>query len=194
LKEKELTTFVQKKQIGIAYSNSEFTFDFDFKKEELDSILLTQGESDVNIPFQVQIFYMKPNGMKCIRVITQTKQISSNKDEIEEGIDTGVIVQHYNFTTATKAQHGRVGEALTDRRGVKNLISRNVKTNEDEENLQLFEGYTYNMNNVERKSKDKSENVFYNMRSKKKRSVQKTRDIQKKIMMMMTNNKSGEYL
>jgi len=174
----KINDFCTEKQIGIAYSNSEFTFDFDFKKEEIDLMLQTQGESEVNIPFQIQIFYTKPNGMKCIRVITQTKEMSTNKEEVEDEIDTGVIVQHYNFTTATKAQGGRVNEALDDRDKVQRLISRNQRTNEDGENLQVFEGYTYNMQNVERKTRDKSENIYYNMRSKKKKSNMKTKSIQ----------------
>jgi len=174
----KINDFCTEKQIGIAYSNSEFTFDFDFKKEEIDLMLQTQGESEVNIPFQIQIFYTKPNGMKCIRVITQTKEMSTNKEEVEDEIDTGVIVQHYNFTTATKAQGGRVNEALDDRDKVQRLISRNQRTNEDGENLEVFEGYTYNMQNVERKTRDKSENIYYNMRSKKKKSNMKTKSIQ----------------
>ena len=36
------------------------------------------------LPFQVQIRYTKPNGMKCMRVMTQVKPVTANRAEAEK--------------------------------------------------------------------------------------------------------------
>jgi len=156
--------------VGIAYQDSEFTFDFEFKKGELE-LLKSRGEKEINLPFQVQIFYTKPNGMKCIRVISQPKQVSFDREKVEKGLDTGILFQHYNYTTSSKAQQGNFKEALDDRFSVQQMMQRNISNQGDVNNLEAFSGFTYQMPESET-SKDNTNNMLYNMKSKRKKNVE----------------------
>jgi hypothetical protein len=182
-----INEFCRGKNIGIAYQDSEFTFEFQFRQEEIQKI--KNINEDLKIPFQVQIIYTKPDGMKCIRVISQTREISFDREKVEKNLDTGIIAQHFNYTTATKAQSGDVQQALDDRFSVQNLIQRNVQSSQDMENLDTFVGYTSNMGIGQQETEnDNNQNMFYNMRSKRKKPVSKTQNQQRNFQQQYQGN------
>jgi len=62
--------------------------------------------------------------MKCIRVITQTKQVSFDREKVEKHLNTGIITQHVNYTSSTKAQKGNIKEAMDERFSVQQMIQK----------------------------------------------------------------------
>jgi len=112
--------------------------------------------------------------MKCIRVISQTKQVSFDREKVEKNLDTGIIGQHYNYTSSTMAQHGDFQQAMEERYSVQNMMQRNVQNDSDLENLDTFVGFTYNMptSDTQVNNEDRTNNILYNMRSKRKKNVQ----------------------
>jgi len=185
-----INEFCRGKNIGIAYQDSEFTFEFQFKQDELQRI--RRLREDIKIPFQVQIIYTKPNGMKCIRVICQSREISFDREKVEKNLDTGIIAQHFNHTTATKAQNGSVQQALDDRFSVQNLIQRNVQNTEDMQNLDTFMGYTSNMGIGQQETEnDNNQNMFYNMRQNRRKPVSKTQGQQRNFQQQYNQNQGN---
>ncbi|CAM9853394.1 unnamed protein product, partial [Sphacelaria rigidula] len=43
-------------------------------------------DKSAHLPFQVQIRYTRPNGMKCVRVLTKTQRVTKDKRTAEESI------------------------------------------------------------------------------------------------------------
>ena len=57
----------------------------------MDDVDLTVIKS---FPFQAQITYSALNGAKCVRVITQQKEICKDRDQVEEKANFAVIASN----------------------------------------------------------------------------------------------------
>jgi len=87
------------------------------------------------LPFQVQITYTALSGMKCLRVLTKTKEITQNFEEVEKDLDIAVLGMHANAYTANLAKQGNFGEAMNQQAGFGALIQKNVKTESERVNF-----------------------------------------------------------
>ncbi|KNC53636.1 circularly permutated Ras protein 1 [Thecamonas trahens ATCC 50062] len=79
--------------IGNVKASSDVTFQYSVRRDFLDALT-----EDASVPFQVQIHYTKLNGMKCVRVITQSKTVTHSRAAAEADADVAVLglnaVQH----------------------------------------------------------------------------------------------------
>ena len=73
------------RDLGNVTEDTEITFEYGLKKVseliEMEDIDLTEIKS---FPFQTQIEYKALDGNKCIRVITDVKVISTEREELEK--------------------------------------------------------------------------------------------------------------
>ena len=73
--------------------------------EDLDMASIT------HFPFQAQITYTALNGDKCLRVITQTLERSSEREELTRQADAEMIQQNVLMQGAKNARAGKFREA-----------------------------------------------------------------------------------
>eukprot|EP00296_Roombia_truncata_P000036 JP435694.1.p1 GENE.JP435694.1~~JP435694.1.p1 ORF type:complete len:634 (-),score=149.18 JP435694.1:71-1906(-) len=77
-----------------------------------------------DLPFQLQIRYKKMNGMKCIRVVTQSQPITSARDVAEEDMDVNVLGANVAQQSAQLAMDGNYGWARANLASNMRLMSR----------------------------------------------------------------------
>ncbi len=74
-----------------------FGFDLELKdKFNIDLNQLTQ------LPFQVQVIYTAADGSKALRVLTQLKETTENREIAEVNAFRGVIAENHIRSTATE--------------------------------------------------------------------------------------------
>ncbi len=80
------------------YKKKKFSgFDLELKdKFNIDLNQLTQ------LPFQVQVIYTAADGSKALRVLTQLKETTENREVAEVNAFRGVIAENHIRSTATE--------------------------------------------------------------------------------------------
>jgi len=125
------------RDIGTAFEDTEITAEFYQKNEdELLKLLGNKLEFEMNnqnsfLPFQVQITYTTLTGMKCLRVITKTKEITRNFEEAQKDIDVAVFGMHCNAKQASYAQQGMLNEAVEHSELVNQIMLQNVQSDSE---------------------------------------------------------------
>jgi len=89
----------------VGNANKETNVTLEYGKSELD----IQGVS--KLPFQVQIYFTKLDGSKCIRVISRHQDITTERSEAENNINIGVVGLHSVRETAKLAEEGNYSKA-----------------------------------------------------------------------------------
>ena len=64
-----------------------------------------------NLPFQAQITYTALDGSRCVRIITNTLEISSDKEELQQQADFDVLGVCAVQTSAQLARGGNLEKA-----------------------------------------------------------------------------------
>jgi len=77
------------------------------------------------------------------------------------------MAQHYNYISSKNAQQGNFELANEQRYAVQNMMQRNVQNDGDNQNINNFSGFTYQMNSTGETESDFSNNTYYNMRNAK---------------------------
>lgn len=125
------------RDIGTSFEDTEVTAEFYTRdEEELLKILGSKYEMEMNndskhMPFQVQISYTTLTGMKCMRVITKTKEITRDAVEAQEDIDVAVFGMHANAKQANLASLGMLDEAVQHSEQVNQIMLNNVRNDEE---------------------------------------------------------------
>lgn len=108
------------KDLGNVTRGTELTFSYGFRpKDQCD---LT-GVSE--IPFQVQLLYTRPNGMRCLRVATAKVAITEDRMEAERGADVEVVATHAAQRAARLAKAGDYETAQLEARSAQRFMLRN---------------------------------------------------------------------
>lgn len=119
------------KELGNVLKEDDLTFRFKPKDP-------TKPPTVDEVPFQVQILYTRCDGMKCLRVLSKSNKATSNRTEMEEGINVSVVGAAAVKTTAALAQAGNVRVANKHLKAVKRMAKRGAKTVEQKEELFAF--------------------------------------------------------
>jgi hypothetical protein len=85
--------------------------------------LMVEGRP--HLPFQLQIEYTAQDGSRCMRVITQAKPITTNREVAEKDIDMSVVGAHVAHTTATLAMGGEYSQARLSALSSQRMLQRN---------------------------------------------------------------------
>jgi hypothetical protein len=155
VKEKDEANNSVTKTVGNVYEDSEVTFEFAVRsREELIKLLgqpessnsnqvnnnndNEKGEVSAQLPFQVQITYTRLNGTKCVRVITKSKKITTDRAKAEESVDAGVMGAHVYQQSAKLAQKGDYQGAMFNNWRAQNMLARNANNEERKQVLHTF--------------------------------------------------------
>lgn len=100
------------RELGSVNEETEVTFEYRMKSIKK---LLQMADLDMTklkeLPFQAQITYTALDGSKCVRVITNTLEISTDREELSHHADFGVLGLNAVQTSAQVARGGDVQRA-----------------------------------------------------------------------------------
>ena len=124
-----------------------FTFEYGMKPisqllsmEDIDMATIT------HFPFQTQIKYTALNGDKCLRVITQKLEVSSEREELTQQADADLVQQNCLMQGSKQARAGNTRKAQaimkTFQRKTKGLQSENWTMNRADFQAQTSEAYS----------------------------------------------------
>ena len=134
-----------KKLIGNIRSDMIDYFEFKFKKAKLISDMNININQIKKIPIQCIIEYTDKNNGKYIKVFTDLKTVSSNKEEILKQADFDVVSGNAIQKSAKMAMEGRFKDAQINNMAWKKFLNENQSTNKNShENYSRFKA---NMNN-----------------------------------------------
>lgn len=143
----ESTSSVQ--TVGNAYDDSELTFEYEVGDaaklknlfDERARTLSLPGElpDDLKtLPFQVQITFTKLDGSKCLRTITRTQAMTTNRSLVEQNANTGMLGAHAWAQSARLAEQGHYEAAIVNNMQMNSVLSRAPA----ERNASRFEQYS----------------------------------------------------
>jgi len=115
------------RNIGNAHEDTEITAEFELHSEE-QLMSLFKDDQKKEVPFQVQIVYLAPSGMKCLRVISRSREVTSNQAEAVEEVDVPLLGMHANTKTAKLAEQGDIFNAKRTQQQYSSLMSHNITT------------------------------------------------------------------
>jgi len=140
------------KTVGNAFEDSEIFFEYTIKSDED----LKAHKDLTSLPFQVQIHYTRLDGSKCIRIISQRKEITHKTEEAEKDVDVAIVAANAAQRSARLAQKGDYeGSRLNNVawRGVLNRTAQNTMQNEEvrgwSEKTREFDDMLHNLQNTE---------------------------------------------
>jgi len=118
------------KEIGNVTNETEITFEYSVKPvEELAKMSHFDVSQLVKLPFQTQIAYTTLDGMKCVRVITQMKELTDDKREVEKNADIDILHVNAMQKAGLKAKKGNIFEAQSEMVGwgrkIQDVVSNN---------------------------------------------------------------------
>jgi hypothetical protein len=100
------------RNLGNVNEETEVTFEYRMKSvKELIKMVDLDMTKLKSLPFQSQITYTALDGSRCVRVITNTLEISSDKEELEKKADFSVLGLNAVQTSAQMARGGEVARA-----------------------------------------------------------------------------------
>jgi len=115
---------VYSKVVGNATADTELSFEYSVKSQtEFDKLRLQQLE---RLPFQVQIEYTRLNGMKCMRVLSETRPVTQDKAVAERFSKLAIISSHVTQQTAKLAYDGDYTMARANSRAYQDIMQRCV--------------------------------------------------------------------
>lgn len=135
------------RRFGNVTTDSMFTFEYGMKPisqllsmEDIDMATIT------HFPFQTQIKYTALNGDKCLRVITQKLEVSSEREELTKLADADLVQQNCLMQGSKQARAGNTRKAQaimkTFQRKTKGLQSENWTMNRADFQAQTSEAYS----------------------------------------------------
>jgi len=134
--------FVER-NIGNTYEDTEITAEFELHSEE-HLLALFKDNAQKEVPFQVQIEYISPVGMKCLRVISRTREITMNQAEAAAEVDLPILGMHVNTKTANLTEHGDIINAKITQQQYSDLMKDNISS--DSERIQYHAWNNTNLN------------------------------------------------
>lgn len=137
------------RQLGNVTEDNKFCFEYHLRPldelVEMDDIDLIKLKS---VPFQTQITYKGLDGAKYLRVITQLKEVSHNREENEKKADHSIMAQNCIQQSSKMAREGNFRQAQSHAKIWGRQMKANIKSEEEVANYKQFNnawGGAYNM-------------------------------------------------
>ncbi|XP_052769779.1 circularly permutated Ras protein 1-like [Mya arenaria] len=108
------------KEVGNAAKETDLTFRYKPK----DPKNKTKKKA---IPFQVQISYTLKSGMRCMRVLSKSHEVTQDRKQMEEGVNVAVVGIAAVQKTAVMASKGNAKTAQEHMRSVQKMLKRGAK-------------------------------------------------------------------
>ncbi len=106
-----------------------------------------------SLPFQAQITYTALDGAKCVRIITNTLQISNDKEELQQQANFDVLGLCAVQTSAQMARGGNLERAQIHAKAWQKNMARGITNQEQMTSVSNYAqnmGSMYSMMNNER--------------------------------------------
>jgi hypothetical protein len=95
------------KDVGNAMNDTEIFFEYQVRSSDAAAVAKTAEA----IPFQVQIYYTRLDGSKCVRVITQNKPVTADQNLAARQMDASIVAASSAQKCANMAQAGKYSKA-----------------------------------------------------------------------------------
>jgi len=126
------------KDIGNATKESEMYIEYCFKKSEEIAKYGIEIDKLSKVPFQTLIDYTNSNGDKCLRVVTKTQEISSEKEVIQEKANFNIISVNAMQKSSKLAQEGQFRIAQSNALAWKKMMKNAPSTSNAHNNYKVF--------------------------------------------------------
>jgi len=124
---KELQFFNGKSTITETYGNDTSESDISFSYRPLTPIQQTKC-----LLFQVQVRYTRLDGSRCLRILTKSQHITSDRDTTEKALVSSIIGMHALHESASLAQLGEYQHARVNLISNQRLLQRGMITRSDQ--------------------------------------------------------------
>lgn len=139
------------RELGNVTEETEITFEYRLKNlkelvkmEDLDLTLIQ------SFPFQAQITYSALDGSKCVRIISNQQQISSDREELEKNANFQILSTNAIQQSSKLAKRGDIKQAQVIAKTWKRRMRGNISNKDQERDYAAFNnhfGDVYNMMN-----------------------------------------------
>jgi len=116
------------RDIGNVTSDSAVTFEYGLRSKPDLAAAGIDIKALKALPFQVQIRFTKLDGMKGVRVLSQSKKTTQEREVAESMMDTPVLSAHAAQRSAMLARRGDYDMARVNARAWSNMMQRGAKT------------------------------------------------------------------
>lgn len=99
------------KNFANATVNTKISFEYELRKEEDLKFMQIDVDLMKTVPFQAQIVYNSPKGGKFMRVISSESKTTTEKEEMKEDVNIGVVHQRITSNTAAMYNRGEIMES-----------------------------------------------------------------------------------
>ena len=134
-----------KSYIGNARNNMMDYFEFKFKKSKLLSDMRLKISDLKKLPIQCLIEYNDKNNGKYVKVCTELKSVSSNKEEILKQANLKIVSGNAIQKSAKMAMEGNYKKAQINSKAWKKFLNSNK--NQDNNAKDTYDQFKANMNN-----------------------------------------------
>eukprot|EP00164_Ancoracysta_twista_P001050 GFYU01001370.1.p1 GENE.GFYU01001370.1~~GFYU01001370.1.p1 ORF type:complete len:986 (-),score=320.98 GFYU01001370.1:44-2566(-) len=118
--------------VGNVTSDSAVSFSFS-RNADVDI-----AEDVSSVPFQVQIFFTRPDGSKRVRIMSRSCPITQQRQEAEETVNAAVVGLNAIHQSARLAEKGATGEARSKLLTTHMLLQRSAKSDDQQEEMFNF--------------------------------------------------------
>jgi len=175
-KEKEIEISRQVIDIGNVFQDSKTYFEYVFRKDLLEK----QEFKDLKeVIFQVQIHYLRPDGAKMLRVITQKKAISQNKEEVLKNLNMDVLAANASRKSARLCEQGDYEMARANIYGNALWMNRNAINEDQVASTETYMTSNMNFDDLMQRQQvtENTEHVSFATKEEKKRSQEHVREM-----------------
>jgi hypothetical protein len=136
--------------VGNASKMNDLTFEYSVRsksrKEELSSL-----------PFQIQIRYKRKDGSQCLRVLSQRREVSRDRMQVEVAMNCAVASLAIIHGTAAEAEKGDFESARLRLHAARKMMERGALTDEQQEEMGNFVSQTEDLERELLRCQKKSE-------------------------------------
>lgn len=138
------------KEIGNVTKDSEIFVEYCFKSSEEIAKFMDLEEIQY-IPFQSIIDYISMTGDNCIRVVTQTQMVSSEKEKVQSNARFDLITTNAIQKSSKLAKKGLYREAQSNALAWKQMLKNNTEISNNSNalnNKMFYNAFKDNMNSI----------------------------------------------
>jgi len=166
------------KTVGNAFEDSEIFFEYMIKSEED----LKAYKDLASLPFQVQIHYTRLDGSKCIRIISQLKEITHKKEEAEKDVDVAIVAANAAQRSARLAQKGDYEGSRLNNVAWRSVLNRTAHSSEQQEDVRGWSEKTREFDDMLHTEQDRETmeglgSLSHSSAAKKTRSSRRTDEV-----------------
>ena len=191
------------KELGNATSESDLSFVYGHRKnDEINNNNNNNNNNDetkkeelAKVPFQLQVYFTKLDGTKCIRVINPVQEVTDDKKKAEEDVEVDILAPFAIDHAAKLARKGDYVGARLANKAHKQLLQRATKPEANNELVNNYyeqnKAFESNIWNEQVSEMNSGHSIFEKSDAVSKRRQNKRNDnVSNMLYNMSSNNRS----